>query len=387
MVKKVKMKHIIFTTGMICLFVISIFVYKYVSLEPFDFTPSWSSDGQQIAYVCHRRLPRIEKRRFDIPYNGPRHLELLEICVLDFNSGIKQQLTKNRILDAGPVWDPKGEYIAFLAYPEDNGPDIYTIQANGSDLTNLTPGELGVRDVKWSPEGNHLAFTTRDNHQDALYVMQIRNLQPMYLSTIALWGDFEWSPDGTHIAFIDGITTEKEIYIVSVNDKSIKQLTDTPSQYTELAWDPMGQYIAFVAGRNDSYQAYIMDISTRTEYKISEERQRPAREVSWSPNGRFLSYVKGQLDEQTLYLLEFNTKKLITFESIGFVDTLSWNPNSQYLLVNRSDDWNGDEAYEPKLWLLDMNTNTLSPISYQFPWRGQAEQLTPTLKYFDNPLP
>ncbi|NHN58634.1 MULTISPECIES: S9 family peptidase [Halorussus] len=65
-----------------------------------------------------------------------------------------------------PAWSPDGDRIAFLSNrtdrPDDSGAmHVYTIAPDGSDLRQLTEGDLFVRDFRWHPDGEKLALVAR----------------------------------------------------------------------------------------------------------------------------------------------------------------------------------------------------------------------------------
>ena len=89
-----------------------------------DWYPSWSPDGERIAFVSDRK----------------GDLENYEIYVMDADGGNPQNLTNNRAHDSSPSWSPDGERIAFSSDRKGNweNVDIYVMEADGGNLQNLT---------------------------------------------------------------------------------------------------------------------------------------------------------------------------------------------------------------------------------------------------------
>ena len=53
------------------------------------------------------------------------------------------QLTNNTFLDTEPAWSPLGDQIAFVATrPGDTNRNIYVMDADGSGQTSITPQQL-----------------------------------------------------------------------------------------------------------------------------------------------------------------------------------------------------------------------------------------------------
>jgi len=105
-----------------------------------NYAPSWSPDGQWIAYQSGEGV-------------GPD-----DIWVMDQNGGNKQQITHIAgKFSRGPVWSPDGKWLAFISNKDasvgsDFG-DVYVVSLNTGDLIQVTYTGGRVLDwrVSWSP--------------------------------------------------------------------------------------------------------------------------------------------------------------------------------------------------------------------------------------------
>jgi Tol biopolymer transport system component len=90
----------------------------------------------------------------------------VEIFTMNPNGTNLTQLTSNTEDDTAPAYSPDGAYIAFTSHRDGNG-EIYEMFANGSNETRLTNNHP-VQDEtpSYSPDGNQIVFTSlRDGNR------------------------------------------------------------------------------------------------------------------------------------------------------------------------------------------------------------------------------
>ena len=74
----------------------------------------------------------------------------VEIYVMDADGSNLTNLTNNPAYDWLPVWSPDGSRIAFVSDRDGNW-EIYVVDADGSNLTNLTNNPADDLLPAWSP--------------------------------------------------------------------------------------------------------------------------------------------------------------------------------------------------------------------------------------------
>src|SRR5204862_180081 len=82
-----------------------------------------------------------------------------EIYVMDPNGANQTNLTNDLADDFSPAWSPDGTKIAFESF-RDNNFEIYRVDANGSNPIRLTNNQADDIYAAWSPDGTKIAFTT-----------------------------------------------------------------------------------------------------------------------------------------------------------------------------------------------------------------------------------
>ena len=129
--------------------------------------PSWSPDGGRIVF---NRIEDFGSMNADFAIsvmdadgsNITRLNQVAPICDQGFNAGFPAWR------DANPQWSPDGTRILFqrnffcTGDPVTDEPDIFVMDTDGSNVTNLTnsPGHEGT--PRWSPDGTRIVFYTSD---------------------------------------------------------------------------------------------------------------------------------------------------------------------------------------------------------------------------------
>ena len=141
---------------------------------------------------------------------------------------------------AGTVRSP--DQIAFASTRQggqQDKPDIYLMNDDGTQVTNLTKHAGRNFAPAWSPDGTKIAFFLDRDRNYEIYVMNADGSgQTQLTHSAARDADPDWSPDGTKIAFVSNRDGNFEIYVMNADGKNQTRVTNYPSLYRRPRWRP-----------------------------------------------------------------------------------------------------------------------------------------------------
>ncbi|MEP6714606.1 MAG: translocation protein TolB [Terriglobia bacterium] len=173
-------------------------------------SPTFTPDGKQIYYASSAA-------------GGPTQIY---VANLD-GQGFRRVLHRDAIC-VEPKANPKNpSSLLFVSGP--NGQQIYSMNAEGTNIDRVTNGEGEASNPSWNPDGQHIAFSWTRGYAKGdfnVFVMDIASRQ--YVQLTHSEGKNEnpaWAPDGRHLVFTSTRSGRPQIYTMLADGSQVKQLT------------------------------------------------------------------------------------------------------------------------------------------------------------------
>ncbi len=188
----------------------------------------------------------------------------------------------------------QGPVIAFTS-DRDGNEEIYKMNEDGSNQTNLTKNAARDHQAAVSPDGSKIAFvSTRAGEgpwNPEIYVMNADGSNQQRITRNDESNGYyravdeapAWSPDGTKLAFMSQRNGNPEIYTMDADTgDNVENLTNNQAYDTGPSWSPDGVTIAFQTNRDGDEEIYFMDAHGHNPANLTGNKG--GREVNYAPD-------------------------------------------------------------------------------------------------------
>ena len=277
--------------------------------------------------------------------------------------------------------------LAFASIQNEQ-PQIYLINIDGTGMTKLTDMPDGACQPSWSPDGMRLAITSpclrsRDRYQgSSIWILSIDTLELIQLPTIPGGGDFDpaWDPSGEKIAFTSIRDGYSQLYVINVDGSDLENLTARFTPHSQPVWDPRGTNLILTGERDFQTEILIMDSGGKDELVISVPGGQGHAHADWSKDGQFVLYERILSGIPHLVAKRFEDREEVALQICPEGPRANqpmaegrWSPDSQWIIFET---WPDGIAHN--LGLMTANcTNYVeltdaSTYDYDPAWRPQT---------------
>jgi Tol biopolymer transport system component len=223
-------------------------VHRLLKAPGDQLDPAWAPDGKTIVY---------------------RNPDGLRMVNVDGSPASPPDFTHHG-QDRHPAWSPDGATVVFAT---DRGSltslDIATRPANDNKakLVVLANSKADDWDPQWSPDGTEIVFASRRTGDAHLFIMRADGSHETQVPLgPGIYDDPMFSPDGQWLAFTrrDNAKANKALYVARTDGSEMRRLTHVDVPENDMAWSPDGRVIA-VARAGATSEIVLIDVATGRE--------------------------------------------------------------------------------------------------------------------------
>lgn len=222
-----------------------------------------------------------------------------QIYIADFDGSNMKQITRGNLPHVSPAWSPDGRYLAYTSWVG-GSPEIYIYDTKSNRVQRLTNYKGLDSGANWAPNGKLIAFSgSRGGNTDLFIIEPTGARRRLFIEGSGLDVDPKFSPDGQYLAFVSGRYGNPHIFVSKIRWESEtkpvvlddKRLTYAGWYNSTPDWSPSGDKIVF-AGYDkdiDRYDLFLMN-PDGTKLERLTLKTGDNESPTWSPNGQLIMF-------------------------------------------------------------------------------------------------
>jgi Tol biopolymer transport system component len=285
------------------------------------------------------------------------------IYMMNADGSQSTNLTNSTQLEDLPTWSPDGTILAFSRNTVNTDQwDVFTIALDGSPGQQITNGAIYTTWMKWSPNGSQLAFATAPLLERHVSIINADGSNEIsFYETEGDTGDSSdnptWSPDGSQLVFGSRRNDESNISVVNADGSGEKALTGAPVIETRPVFSPDGQHIAFHWRQEGEDESEIAVMNADgSGVTVLTDNDAFDGEIAWSPDSQQIMFATLRDGNAEVYVMNADGTNPVNLTNDPGLDYFAaWSPDGTQIAFTSDRDGNSE--------IYVMNADGTNPVN------------------------
>lgn len=289
--------------------------------------PAFSPDGGKIAYSAWT----VKSNVWSLPVSPHTHGSVGPAVALTNELNSRNGLT---------AFSPDGRRIAFTSMHRGRGYQIWLMDADGQNLTQLTTDAQAALLPCWYPSGDQIAFYCMRADNSTLSSIAVESRKEKVLARAEGLEGLRLSPDAKQVAFNYAPDSFFNIGVMTTEGEQLQQLTFEKTFTGFPCWSPNGKLLAYQMKRGDDMQIMLLPSSggAPTQLTFGSGDKWP---YSWSPDGDKIAFAgsrNGVWNVMWISLSDRTEKQLTNNSRPGVIIRFpDWSPLGNQIVYEQAE--------------------------------------------------
>ncbi len=261
---------------------------------------------------------------------------------------------------------------------------VFVVDFDGSNLTQVTTGEYPHLSANWSPDGRSLVFTAYEFRNPDIFTYDTQTRVKKRLTTTpGLDSGGNFAPNGKLVAYTSSRGDDTDIYTTTVNGTDRKLLIEGSGLDVDPKFSPDGKWIAFVSGRYVNPHIFVGALQWNGDNpKVTSDKRLTYAgwynaTPAWSPESDKIAFggYDRDIDRWDLFMMNPDGSKLerLTLKS-GDNESPSFSPNGQLIVYQSNRVGEANVKGLSSIWIMNRDGSNQHKLEISGIYDAQTPQ-------------